>query len=208
MPLVAIASVTGQRQLVAVNLIFYLHGLIGSLSLLAGYGWIALSARATRDEMAASWTMLAICSAVAWLIFLPAHAKHAHDFAMPYIRAADAIEHASTDLVIVDKSRLLFAEDLIRNDPFLRNRPKVFDLTSLDEEDVASLCTRYSISLFDRSQALAFGIFPNDQLTKFDDEVRARMRAAMARLSCGVELAVTANKDALSSVSGRPRGNP
>jgi hypothetical protein len=173
----------------------YLHGLIGSLSLLAGYGWIALSARATRDEMAASWTMLTIGSAVAWLILLPVHAKHAHEFAMPYVRAADAIGHAATDLVVIDKSELLFAEDFVRNDPFLGNRPKVLDLTFLDEAKLADLCARYSISLFGHPQALAFGIPLNDDATKFDDEVRARLRAAMARLSCGVDMAVSANKD-------------
>jgi len=173
----------------------YLHGLIGSLSLLAGYGWIALSARPTRDEMAASCTMLAICSAGAWLILLPAHAKHAHDFAAPYFRVTQAIEHASTDLVIVDKSGFVFAEDFVRNDPFLRNRPKVLDLTFLNEADVLILCTRYSISLFGRPQALAFGIPLNDGTTKFDDDVRAKNKAAMARLSCGVDMAVSANKD-------------
>jgi hypothetical protein len=123
----------------------YLHGLIGSLSLLAGYGWIALSERATRNEMAAAWTTLTIGSAVAWLVLLPAHAKQAHEFAMPYVRAADAIGHAATDLVVIDKSGLLFAEDLVRNDPFLRNRPKVLDLTFLDEAKLADLCARYSI---------------------------------------------------------------
>jgi hypothetical protein len=173
----------------------YLHGLIGSLSLLAGYGWIALSARATRDEMAASWTMLTIGSAVAWLILLPVHAKHAHDFATPYFRATDAIEHASTDLVIVDRSGFVFAEDFVRNDPFLRNRPKVLDLTLLDEANLTDLCARYSISLFGRPQALAFGIPLYDDATKFDDEVRAKKRAAMARHSCGVDMAVSANKD-------------
>ena len=173
----------------------YLHGLIGNVSLLGGYGWIALSARATRDEMATSWTTLVIGSAIAWLILLPAHAKQAHDFAMPYIRATDAIEHASTDLVIVDKSGLRFAEDLVRNDPFLRNRPKVLDLTLLDEANLADLCVRYSISMFGRRQALAFGIPPNDLQTKFDDDVRAKKKAAMARLSCGVDMAVSADKD-------------
>ena len=173
----------------------YLHGLIGSLSLLAGYGWIALSARATRDEMAASWTMLTIGSAVAWLILLPVHAKHAHDFATPYFRATEAIEHASTDLVIVDRSGFVFAEDFVRNDPFLRNRPKVLDLTFLDETKLVDLCARYSFSMFGRPQALAFDIPLNDDATKFDDEVRARLRAAMARLSCGVDMAVSANKD-------------
>ena len=173
----------------------YLHGLIGSLSLLAGYGWIALSERATRNEMAASWMMLTLGSAVAWLVLLPAHAKQAHDFVMPYVRSADAIGHTATDLVVVDQSGLLFAGDLVRNDPFLRNRPKVLDLTLLDEANLADLCARYSISMFGRRQALAFGIPPNDEQTKFDDDVRAKRKAAMARLSCGVDMAVSANKD-------------
>jgi len=173
----------------------YLHGLIGSLSLLAGYGWIALSERATRNDMATARAMLAIGSAVAWLVLLPAHAKQAHDFVMPYARAADAIEHTATDLVVIDKSGLLFAEDLVRNDPFLRHRPKVLDLTLLDEANLADLCARYSISMFGRRQGLAFGISPNDEQTKFDDDVRAKKKAVMARLSCGVDMAVSANED-------------
>jgi len=168
-----------------------LHGLIGSLSLLAGYGWIALSARTRRNEMAASWIIIVIGSAVAWLVLLPAHAKQASDFVMPYVRAADAIGHTATDLVVIDTSGLLFAGDLVRNDPFLRNRQKVLDLTLLDEANLADLCTRYSISMFDRRQGLAFDISPNDEQTKFDDDVRA----AMARLSCGVDMAVSANND-------------
>jgi hypothetical protein len=49
--------------------------------------------------------------------------------------------------------------------------------------------------MFDRRQGLAFGIPPNDLQTKFDDDVRAKKKAAMARLSCGVDMAVSANKD-------------
>jgi len=173
----------------------YLHGLIGNVSLLAGYGWIALSARATRNEMATTWTTLVIGSAIAWLVLLPAHAKQAHDFVMPYVRAADAIEHTATDLVVIDQSGLLFAGDLVRNDPFLHNRPKVLDLTLLDEANLADICARYSVSMFGRRQGLAFGIPPNDVQTKFDDDLRAKKKAAMARLSCGVEMAVSANKD-------------
>jgi hypothetical protein len=90
---------------------------------------------------------------------------------------------------------LLFAGELVRNDPFLRNRPKVLDLTLLDEANLADLCARYSVSMFGRRQGLAFGIPPNDVHTKFDDDVRAKKKAAMARLSCGVEVAISANKD-------------
>jgi hypothetical protein len=162
----------------------YLHGLIGSLALLAGYGWIGLSVRASRDEMAASGRMFVIAGGVAWLILLPAHAWDTHEFVMPYARSHDAIEHAPTDLVVVDVSGLLIGHDLVRNDPFLRNRPKVFDLVYLTETDIADLCVRYSIALFDRSQAFAFGILPND-MYKSDYETLRRNRNALARLSCG-----------------------
>jgi hypothetical protein len=170
----------------------YLHGLIGSLALLGGYGWVALSKRATQDQIGASRTMLAVCTAFAWFVLLPVHAKQAHDFARPYVRASKAIEQASTDVVIIDKSRLLFAEDLVRNDPFLRNRPKVLDLTYLTDADIERLCTHYSISLFDHGQALALGIAHNDQATEFRDDVRAKLRAALSRRACGAGLVVKA----------------
>ena len=77
--------------------------------------------------------------------------------------------------------------------PFCAIGHKVLDLTFLDEAKLADLCARYSISMFGRPQGLAFGIAPNDEQTKFDDDVRARLRAAMARLSCGVDMAVSAH---------------
>ena len=48
--------------------------------------------------------------------------------------------------------------------------------------------TAFQCSVADRDS-------PDDQ-TKFDDDVRAKKKAAMARLSCGVDMAVSANKDA------------
>lgn len=170
----------------------YLHGLIGNLSLLAAYGWVSLSPTAVRGEMNGPRSMLAIGSAVACLVLLPAHARQAESFVAPYARAAEVIARAPTDLVIVDKSGLLFAEDLVRNDPFLRNRPKILDITFLDETRLVDLCARYSISLFERSQALRLGIPANDELTKVDDAARAKMRTVMEKLSCDRDLALPA----------------
>jgi hypothetical protein len=165
----------------------YFHGLIGSAALLAGYGWITLSNNATKDELRAARTMFAICTAAAVFILLPARAIQAHDFAAPYVRAARAIAQAPTDIVIVDESGLLFAEDLVRNDPFLRNRPKVLDLTNLDKAKIAKLCSLYSISLFARPQGVAFGIAANDLSTKPSDKLRVEPREALSRTACRVE---------------------
>jgi hypothetical protein len=165
----------------------YLHGFIGSLALLAGYGWVMLTERATEHEIGVSRTMLTVCTAFAWLVLLPAHAEQAHDFAAPYARASRAIEQASSDLVIVDISGLAFAEDLVRNDPFLRNRPKVLDLTDLTEAEIGRLCARFAVSVFDYGQALALGIPANDRATERGDAARAALRANMAQRGCGAE---------------------
>jgi len=166
----------------------YLHGLIGSAALLGGYGWIEMTNRWNESEAAACRSILAICSAVALFVLLPAHARQAHDFVAPYVRAANLIRQAPTDVVIVDESRLFFAEDLVQNDPFLRDLPKVLDLTNLTQPGIEYLCEHDSISLFGHDQAVALGIRPSDQATKSDDDARAKLREALAKLACGTFL--------------------
>lgn len=166
----------------------YLHGLIGNVALLAGYGWVSLAARANAREQGEARALLAVGCAAAVVVLLPAHAMQAERFVAPYAQASAAIARADADVVIVDKSGLLFAEDLIRNDPFLRDRPKILDLTFLDEERLRTLCARYSVALFGKPQALALGIAANADLTRLDDEFRRRNRDVLGKLSCGAEL--------------------
>lgn len=178
----------------------YLHGLIGNLALLAAYGWISVTAQASAAQMTACRSSFALSSVFAAFLLFPAHAKQAHDFAAPYARASAAIADAATDVVILDGSDMLFGEDLIRNDPFLRDRPIVLGLTLIEETDLIGLCQRYSVSLFDSSQGRRFGIRPDpgrqvaqeDLLVRLQaaEERRAKLRAAMARTSCGAPLAI------------------
>lgn len=169
----------------------YLHGCLGSLALLAGYGWIALSERANRDETAVLHSVLAVAVAAA-VVLLPVHAEQAHEYVMPFVRAHEAIMRAPTDLVIADKTGLLDIETLIRNDPRLLNRPKVLDLSDLTSADLAYLCRHYSISLFDATQALPLGI-PTADEHRADFPALRRGRAALARLKCGHELPAPAS---------------
>ena len=169
----------------------YLHGLIGSAALLGAYGWIDLMSRADDAEAAATRTALAVSSALAVFVLFPAHALQAHDFTAPYVRASAAIATAPTDIVIVDQTGLRAGEDLVRNDPFLRNKLKVLDLTRINEALLPALCRRYSISLFDLSQGRALGIgpaaiFPDDAQMR-----REKLRAMLAKMSCGKPLEVT-----------------
>jgi hypothetical protein len=166
----------------------YLHGVVGSLCLLSGYGWIRLKEMADAAAVRSATTMLAGLTVIALLVLLPVHADQARAFAAPYVAASTAIAQAPADVVIVDKSGLLFAEDLVRNDPFLRNSPKILDLTNLSEATLLPLCERHSVAVFDVRQAAAFGIMASDVATKGDDEVRQALRRIMAQRGCGQEL--------------------
>jgi hypothetical protein len=165
----------------------YLHGLIGSAALLSGYGWIVLSERTTEDEISKGRMVIAICSAFALFVLLPIHAIQAHYFVLPYFKASEAIARAPTDVVVIDTSRLMYAEDLVRNDPFLRNHPKVLDLLNLSKEDIERLCSRYSGATFDYDQAIDLGMMSNDQATAVADQIRAKSLLARWQGSCGAK---------------------
>src|SRR5262249_35094333 len=124
-------------------------------------------------------------------VLLPMRAMQAHDFVSPYVNASNAISKAPTDVVIVDESRLLFAEDLARNGPFLRNRPKERALTELTKSYIATLSSRHSVSLFGYDQAIALGIAPNERATMQRDALRTKLRKALSQQSCGVDLVVS-----------------
>ncbi|QGM96071.1 hypothetical protein [Methylocystis parvus] len=166
----------------------YLHGFIGSIALLAAFGWVEIMTRAGEAEEAAAWRAVVVASAFSIFVVFPVHAIQAHDFAAPYAKAGAAIARAPTDVVIVDRMELIFGEDLARNDPLLRNRPKVLDLVRLDEASLPGLCKRHSVSLFDAPQGRALGIPATIELSEYWLARRKKLLTALERLSCGARL--------------------
>jgi hypothetical protein len=99
----------------------YLHGFLGSLSLLAAQGWIRLT---RPDHKTSRGPALALASSVALsiVVVLPWHALQVRAFVTPRATAVDAIEHSGADVVVVDSTDIWYGDDLVRNDPFLRTR--------------------------------------------------------------------------------------
>jgi hypothetical protein len=154
----------------------YLHGLLGSFSLIAAYGWLNIG----KKDVASVRGAFAACTAFA-LLMVPVRAWQVRDFTRPYAEASAAIARTDADLVLIDPTDIWYGGDLVRNDPYLRNRPKVVVLNYLAADDVARLCGKYRIAVFDKADALRagfrpvpFGPFPKN----------ARLRSQLARDGC------------------------
>jgi hypothetical protein len=130
----------------------YLHGLIGNLCLLAGYGWIAAAGEGRRRHF-----VLAAGAAASMLVMLPMQLKFAHIYAAPRTRASALIAAAPTDVVLIVPARDLF-DDQIRNAPDLTNRPIILDARRVSAAQIQALCSRYRVGLFDIRVGLRIGI--------------------------------------------------
>jgi hypothetical protein len=87
--------------------------------------------------------------------------------------------------VIVDFIDIWFGVDLVRNDPFLRQSPKVMSLFNLKQEKLQELCSRYDIAIFNRYDALRFGIrIVPESLEPFVSRSRD-LRNVLNSLNCG-----------------------
>jgi hypothetical protein len=161
----------------------YLHGFLGSVSLIAAQGWIALTDRGAGTARAARLALVLNVLA-ALFVLLPWRAYQVHAFVSPYALAVAAIEHSDADVVIVDPDDIWYGEDLVRNDPFLRARPKSLSLSRLDAAQLTELCGRYDVAIFERSNAQALGIRIVESPPQLADADR-KLRALLRSLGCG-----------------------
>ena len=123
------------------------------------------------------------------LIQLPVQASQVHEILVPRIEASAAIAQSGTDFVVVDQRGLFFAEDLVRNDPFLQQRPVTLNLLQLADMEIARLCEHgRRVAVFDHTTAAAQGILGFD-LETADDEIALNRRKSMVMaLPCVVPL--------------------
>ena len=159
----------------------YLHGLLGSLCLLAAYGWIEATPNGTSAK--ASWPI----SAFAWagffsvLIALPLHAIQARTLIAPGMAAESAIASADVDVVLIDDDGVLHGHDLVRNDPFLRNRPITLYAWFLEPGQLEALCSRYRMALFGREHIARFNLFASSDPMA---ERSLKLRETLRTLNC------------------------
>jgi hypothetical protein len=133
----------------------YLHGFLGSFCLLAAYGWAEVRNPPQQKQRNAA---LALATGIGLLVIWPFQLLTAHNFVEPYRKAQALISQSRADVVVVDATGMLAAQDLVRNQPDASNSPKVMDIWYLNEAQIQDLCKHYKVAMFDRRLGAQAGI--------------------------------------------------
>jgi len=182
----------------------YVHGLLGSACLLAAFGWIRLVEGRPEATRSAAWTGFVVVTAGAALVLPPIRLLQMAQWVKPYAEASASIAHDPAQIVLVDETGVLFGRHLVRNDPYLRNRPLVFSLALLNAAQVRQLCARYTASVFDRASAERFGIVTSatgrpGSTSGYSDKLPAESRCSDHRRG---DAALASRSAGLSSAGG------
>lgn len=163
----------------------YLHGLIGSMALLAGFGWQRLAG--VRDGARA---FLRAATAVTLVCAMPFLLWTTHNFVTPYADVDAAIRRLDVDVAVIDTEDVAFAVDEVRNRADLSNRPIRLSSKDLSAAQLRHLCETRSVAFVDRAamQALGLGREHPPQSPRFD-----ALRAAVQG-KCGRARKVSVNQ--------------
>lgn len=133
----------------------YLHGLTGNLCLLATYAWFRLQdGHADRRPMQALFAVTLVLS----LAMVPFRSWQAERFSAAFRNADAALSRIDADVVLINAPHHMYAIDLVRNDPFLTNRPLRMTPLVLSDAQLSALCTKYKVAYFGDADAARFGL--------------------------------------------------
>jgi hypothetical protein len=132
----------------------YLHGLIGSCALLAGYGWREFREREQVRRFVRIATVATLFGSLPFLLW------QAHTFVHPYARLSKLIDRSGADIVVVDTEGTGFVVDEVRNSPDLSNRPIRLASTPLHPTDIQLLCARGTLAFVGLKPIEAVGLAP------------------------------------------------
>lgn len=124
----------------------YLHGALAAMCLLCGAGWIEL-----RERGLAQARGFVLLSLLTLATIIPLRLYQAHEFSGAFARPAIAAARSGADVVIVDNFAAPFAQDIVINDPFLRNRPVMLLASQVTPRQIATLCASHRIATVDRA---------------------------------------------------------
>jgi hypothetical protein len=133
----------------------YIYGVLGNLILLAVAGWYELR-EAIGAEKAVNFLIATV--AVALFIQFPIRCIQCEAFVRPFAAGMHYLESRPEPFILIDEREIWYASDFIRNDPFLRHRPKIFFSRKLSKEQMGQLKKWGQVHKVEPEELLRFGL--------------------------------------------------
>ena len=135
----------------------FFYGVLGNLVLVAVAGWFYL-----RESIGLrkAWGFFVLGTALAVLVQFPLRCLQVESFIRPFAGSAQYIQSLPYSFVVIDPAQVWFAQLLVRNDPFLRNHPKMLFAHDLTREQLAKLSTLGTVHLIRPEELARCGLHP------------------------------------------------
>ncbi len=134
----------------------YIYGSLGCFIIVAVAGIDRLSSLIGERRAV---TFAAIGIALSILVQLPLRCMQAERFVRPYARASETLHAIHADIVAFDPRDAWYSADLIRNDPFLEQRPIIVSLFRLTSAGAAALDKNGTARFITRDELARLGLF-------------------------------------------------
>lgn len=133
----------------------YFHGAIACFIIVAVAGFHRLASQVGTTR-AARFVWIGV--AVSLLVQLPLRCFQAERFVRPYARAAAVIHSIPKDIVAFDWREAWYSADLLRNDPFLEQRPVIVSVVYLTPAAITALQKNGSVRFITRDDLTRLGL--------------------------------------------------
>jgi hypothetical protein len=135
----------------------FFYGVLGNLVLVAVAGWFYLKESLGLRK---AWGFFVLGTALAVLVQFPLRCLQVESFIRPFSRSAQYIQSLPDSFVIIDPAQVWFAQLLVRNDPFLRNHPKILFAHYVNVDQLAKLRTLGTVHAVKPEELAQFGLHP------------------------------------------------
>jgi len=133
----------------------FFGGVLGNLVLVAVAGWFYLKESLGLRK---AWGFFLLGTALAVLVQFPLRCLEVESFIQPFARSAQYIQSLPYSFAVIDPTEVWFSQLLVRNDPFLRNHPKILFAPYLNEDQLAKLKTLGTVHAVKPEELAHFGL--------------------------------------------------
>jgi hypothetical protein len=141
----------------------YLHSAYGLLALAAAGGALALCREGWSTQMSRA---LVASLAFTVLVQIPYRAYEIRALVRPLALTWNYISTRPTDFVVIKTSEFWYSWDLIRNDPWLKQKPLIFNDSRLTPEQREALARKGTVTVIGAEDVKSFGVIVSDPTKK------------------------------------------